>query len=809
MNAPARRSLGRYRLVRELGRGGEATVHLAEDPVLRRLVAVKVFPGAAAIEGSVHAEGFRREVEVLSRLDHPGICTIHDAGVDDGLPYIAMSYVEGRTLAGRAPIAEREAVALLAPVAEIIGTAHAAGVTHGDLKPANILVTPDRRCVVLDFGVARYLHEAAAAPAGGRMAGTLPYLAPECLTRPPDPRSDVYGLGASLFELVTGRTPFVAPTRAALVRLIGEEDAPLARSVAPAVSRDLEAVLAKALDRDPAQRHQNASELRSDLLALLSGDRVSARRYGPLGHFRRWTRRRPAATILSAFAVVFLAATAWMAVTRNRDLAGYLASARKEAIRAESEAGVSARLLAWHERLADRRRLEELEERARRLVPPAPAIVPDLERWIQQAAGLLGRLDEHRSELAEVRARGTKTPGAPPGAAGALGREIADLTARRTRLDAEALRRVDALVAKLEAPGPPAGAWSWDSEDDAWRAATLSQLVEALERFGDPVTGTVAEVSKRLADARRLAESLESSRDAWSRACRSIANREECPRYDGLVISPQLGLVPLWKDRDSGLWEFLHLASGEAPAAAGGAAAIEPSTGIVLVLLPGGVARMGAVRPEGPGGRARPHADPDATPQESPLDDVPLDPFFLSKFEMTEAQWRRAGGRTRAGVQRPGDAAAPAVLVAWTEAGEALRRIGLLLPTEAQWEYAARAGTATPWWTGAEPATLEGAEVFATDRPARVGTLRANPFGLHDVAGNVSEWCCDVFARYEDPRAAGTGRRSGLDEVEHRIRRGGSFTSPPFELRSSRRNIESPAARMFDLGVRPARRVDP
>ena len=180
-------------------------------------------------------------------------------------------------------------------------------------------------------------------------------------------------------------------------------------------------------------------------------------------------------------------------------------------------------------------------------------------------------------------------------------------------------------------------------------------------------------------------------------------------------------------------------------------------------------------------------------------------PFFISKFELTHEQWERACGAP-AGPSWP--PTFPQASIDWFEARAVLARIGLELPTEAQWEYAARGGTATPWWTGSAPESLVGAEAFGERLPHRVGEFRPNGFGLYDVAGNVSEWCRDVFARYEDPRAAGDGERAGLDEASHRVKRGGSYLMRETNLRSARRNIESPSGRRFEIGVRPARRVD-
>jgi formylglycine-generating enzyme required for sulfatase activity len=814
------RPFGRYRLIRDLGRGGEATVHLAEDPRLDRLIAVKIFPPAAA--DAEAPERFRREISMLARIDHPDVCRLLDAGVAEGAPFIAMSYVEGRTLAQGVLPGAGDAIALAARIAAVLQAVHASGVVHCDVKPGNIVVTDDGRCVLLDFGVSRLLSEPAHHGAGDRHGGTLPYLAPECFEGAPGVQADVFGLGAVLFELVTGRAPHVAPTRAALVARILNEEPPLARTVEPGISRDLEAVLARALHRDPSRRYSSMAGFAADLDRLRRGERVEARRYGPVARGLRWARRRPAGAALAAFGLAFVAIAFPVAAAKNRYLGAFRTRAAGEAASAVDAALAAAEHLERRERLADRRRLEELEERSRKLVPPSPEIVPALTKWLEEAEALVRRLPEHERTLDELRSRGTKRPAdAAMDMPGSLGRDVLALRSRQARLaarrqnagpaEARALGAAEdhlrAVLGRLEASLPPAVGQVYASPGDAWHDATLSELVASLRRLADPdpSRGAIADVRARIREARTIADSLLGHREAWSRARTSIADQKECPLYGALVISPQPGLVPLRRNPDTGLWEFLHLLSG-APPDPGRENVMTEGGGIILVLIPPSVATVGARRPlpgEPPDGS---HVDAMAAPEEAPIDQVRLDPYFISKFELTRGQWERAGGRK---MEESYSMLVPALLCDWFETRMLLRRIGLELPTEAQWEHAARGGTATSWWTGSDPASLHEREVFDRRRPQEVGALPPNGFGLHDVAGNVSEWCRDVFARYEDAKSPGDGERAGLDETEHRIVRGGAYASKAPELRSSRRQSASPFARRPDIGVRPMRRLDP
>jgi formylglycine-generating enzyme required for sulfatase activity len=316
-----------------------------------------------------------------------------------------------------------------------------------------------------------------------------------------------------------------------------------------------------------------------------------------------------------------------------------------------------------------------------------------------------------------------------------------------------------------------------------------------------------------------------------------LADPERSAPYPALRLEPQIGLIPLGRDRESGLFEFSHLASGEPAArdAATGRLAFGAASGVVLVLLPGGVFRMGADR-SGDGENAH-NVDPAADEDESPAHEVELAPFLLSKYELTQGQWQRATGRApqEIAVESEDPLVLPVEHLTWQEAALAMDRLGLALPTEAQWEYAARAGTETPWWTGAGAASLSGAEnlsdlavrraVEETGYELRVpideslddgwafaapvGSLRPNPFGLYDVLGNVRELCRDLYGDYEEsPARPGDGLREPAERAR-RATRGGDDNAMPVDARATGRWRAEPDSRQASAGVRPARALDP
>jgi serine/threonine protein kinase/formylglycine-generating enzyme required for sulfatase activity len=396
---------------------------------------------------------------------------------------------------------------------------------------------------------------------------------------------------------------------------------------------------------------------------------------------------------------------------------------------------------------------------------------------------------------------------------------------------------IDQKIDAIEMEGAAPRIWSFPTSELQWQHDTLQELVEGIEAFGDPDPreGALADVRKRLGFARTIyVKSIVDRGEDWDRAIRSISDPLECPRYRGLEIHPQLGLVPLGRDPDSGLWEFAHLQTGKAPVRdAGGRLLLEEESGLVLVLIPGGTFRMGAVKGEKPG----PNIDPDAETYEGPAHEVTLSPFFISKYEMTQGQWLRFTGKNPSvhatGPKLGGKAYTllhPVEYVSWEDCRQVLFRLVLVLPTEAQWECAARAGTSTVWWTGDDRKTLTGAanlpdasflKYHAEYQPgticwdwlddgyvnsAPVGSFRANAFGLHDVLGNVHEWVQDWYEPYDNPAKPGDGERKFL-YARQRVYRGGGYGPPAACARSANRASNFPWFRDEKIGVRPARPI--
>lgn len=311
-DAPPSRWLGGYELIEELGRGGMGVVFRARQPGLGRDVAVKLLRDAA-FAGEPARRRFQAEAASVARLNHPHIVTIHEVGTADGQPFLVMEWVAGRNLAEvtrDGPLPARRAAEIAAQLADAVQHAHARGVLHRDLKPSNVLLDATGAPRLTDFGLARPLDTDSSLTLTGQVLGTPGYLAPEQARGGAGvgPAADVYGLGALLFHLLTGRAPFVAASAAeALAQVLHEE--PLSpRLLNSAVPPDLAAVCLRCLRKEPGKRYASSAELAKDLRRFLEGRPTLARPAGPLGRVWRWARRRPAlaAALAAAGAMTLL-----------------------------------------------------------------------------------------------------------------------------------------------------------------------------------------------------------------------------------------------------------------------------------------------------------------------------------------------------------------------------------------------------------------------------------------------------------------------------------------------------------------------
>ncbi|QDU69973.1 bifunctional serine/threonine-protein kinase/formylglycine-generating enzyme family protein [Engelhardtia mirabilis] len=798
---------GRLTVRSELAHGGRGRILGVWDRDLRRELAMKVLIDSIDVDELAAKDPrtlarFLEEAQVTGQLEHPGIVPVHELGIDArGRVFFTMPLIRGdsfarvveRVHAGEWPRAR--ALNVLLRVCEAVAYAHSRGVVHRDLKPSNVMVGQFGETYVIDWGLAQlgrrseghapvqstrrnHEHDSPLMTGAGDLVGTPAYMAPEQARGEIDaigPPADVYAIGGMLYELLSGRAPFGHPGSTP-EEIVGQVVEAAPRPLVEAsrdVDPELVAICEHAMRREPSQRYASVIELSEDLRAYLEGRVVRAYRTGPVAELGKWVRRNRALAAAAGVAVVAvvagLAVSLWLsllAATRSHDVL----------------------------RLSALRDVERLHAEARELWPPGPQLAERFADWVERARALVAETPAYRDDLAGLRA-----------AAGA---------------DAHA-----------PVYGPEAGRTAWWDEQ-------LVRLIDELERLSqglasdDGIDDEGWSIPKRL----DFAEGLETltlkgpeARQRWAEAATMAFER-----YDGLQLEPQLGLLPIGADPDSGLLEFWHPMSGAEPGRdAAGQIVPADEMGIVLVLLPGGTFLMGA-QSEDP---SAPGFDPQAVPNEGPPHEVTLEPFLMSKFETTQGQWISLFGENPSGyaagepsVSGPFTLRHPVETVSWNDSARFVRCCGLLLPTEAQWEYACGGGATTRFATGEDELSLEGHANLADEGSAPlwsvtfdyiedfsdgraltgpVGEQSPNGFGLFDMHGNVWEWVRDSPARYDKyPAAPGDGfRRStaGRSTAHHR---GGSYYTLGFSARVSYRGLADVDTIADDAGFRVSRALD-
>ncbi len=855
--------LGRFQLIRKIGGGGMGVVYLAEQEGEPRRVALKVIRPDRVYYPKEVAR-FRREVEAVAKLRHPGIVSVISVGQDQEIPYLAMEWLEGATLyevlrcfdGQRAEdlsgedlwkavrdLGSRESeredcpketeipelfqgtwsqccLRIAREIAEVLKYSHKRGTIHRDIKPSNIWITPMGRTVLIDFGLARP-RDASQLTRTGAQLGSLLYMSPEQVAGGSgvDERTDIYSLGVTLYESLAFRSPFEGDSSEVTVQRIIHGDARSPRVWNPSIPRNSQTVCMKAMSRRVKDRYRSAGAFALDISNALAGRSIEAKRPGWAARTFHWTECHPARALgllLLAFLVFFALFTAARERTALRRI----------------------------QLLADSRWIEKLTIEARSFWPMDPDKQEDMDRWLGEVEEVRRQHKIHEQELVSLREK------ALPYTAEQERRDRAPDEERLVGLRSELsvleqqLNIVEDREAFLELNGAEISelrdlvqdysnstvrlTWTFEERSDEWRHEMLSRLIETEYRGLVELELTVRAHQDQVGEIHR--KSILEHGDAWARAIDEIST---LPVYGGLDLLPQMGLRPLGRNPSTGLWEFLHVLSGNAPLSQPteeypGCFAIQDDSGIILVLLPGGVFKMGA-RPNDT--KQSFSVSSAAVACERPMHEMRLDPFFISKYEMTVAQFGRLGGELAANQ-------APSMLPvcqARNVLQELLLKTWLTFPTEAQWEYGCRAGTETAFYTGDSIASIVG-HANVADRSfnrlnpwqtyrfsdelddgygglAPVGSFLPNGFGLYDVHGNIGEWTADIFVNraYSTMVARdGDGLRYFARDWVEGLRfaiRGGSFWSSPPYVRSASRGSGAPDLRWQQPGVRPMRPI--
>ncbi len=490
--------IGPFTILGLLGTGGMGTVYLGYDPTLQRRVAIKrVHSGAPEALARL-----QQEAQLQARVEHPAICRIYHVGVEEGRPFIAMQYIHGGTLSQAAPrLSVMEKARLMAQVADALHAAHRQGLIHRDLKPANVMVEKDEadglHPYLVDFGLARD-WEGGGLTQAGAVVGTPAYMAPEQVREEEvDFRTDVYGLGATLYELLGGQPVFQgrSPTET-LMKVLEEEPVPL-RTLQPSLPPDLASIVHTCLEKAPAQRYASAKELRDDLQRFLDGEPILARRPGLLERLRRrWRRHRVVGSLGLAALLLLLALVGTLVWTRLQRGSQMLWAQRYGQEIVEMEGILRAgHMLPLHDTAAERRVVRRRMDAIRRqMAPQGSALRGPGHLALGRGHLLLGEPALAQKELEAAWSLGYQGPEVRL----ALGRALAELFLE-ARQEAESL------------PSPLARSQRLQELERSLRQPAAAHIRSARAALGDLPTADevrLAFIEQRPEEAVRTAEAL-------------------------------------------------------------------------------------------------------------------------------------------------------------------------------------------------------------------------------------------------------------------------------------------------------------
>ncbi len=522
-----------YEVLGELGRGGMGVVFKARQVGLNRLVALKVIR-AGGLSSPEEVARFHQEAEAEARLQHPHIVQIHEVGKHQGQPFFVLEYLAGgsldRLVAGT-PQPPRQAAELVQALARAVQYAHERGIVHRDLKPANVLLAEDGTPKVTDFGLAKLADREGGQTRTGDVLGTPSYMAPEQAqgkAREVGPAADVYALGAILYELLTGRPPFLGATSVdTLQQVVFQEPVPVHR-LQPKAPRDLETVTLKCLHKDPKRRYGSAGELAEDLGRFLRQEPVRARPVGRAARLARWARRNPvlaALTAATALSLLVSSAVSWQLYFGERQRAREAETTRQQ---------VNEALL----------KATQLRERAR-------AAGGDLVKWAEAVAAMKGARDLAISGHAGADLRARAEEG--------LAAVLAEERQARDRLErAEKQRRLLARFEDIHL-GIAVTTDGKGYTEPGFTKAARDYAKAFRENDLDPDRLSVEEAAKRIGDLpERVAQAVVSGLDYWVYAewCAYYIRRrtpggKPVSRFD-LAFSPDQTLIrnlKIWRNR--------------------------------------------------------------------------------------------------------------------------------------------------------------------------------------------------------------------------------------------------------------------
>jgi len=801
VESPEATTIAGFEIIQKLGEGGMGVVYKAHQASMDRVVALKVLPERLA-KDKQFVSRFFREARVAAKLDHPNIVRGIDVGSSGSDYFFVMEYVEGEdvgnVLEKRGRLPEREALEIVIQVARALDHAHKHDMIHRDIKPDNVLLTPDGTAKLLDLGLARSTSgDMTRMTVTGTAMGTPHYISPEQARGEADVdiRTDIYSLGVSLYHMLVGTPPFDGETVAVIITKTLTEQAPSVREIVPEVSEATSRVVEKMMSKEKGSRYTSPAEVVADLEMILSGEEPT--RILGAGPVAASAATQPAPAPVAA-----VPDSGQMRMMSDADIEKLKAETAAEVARAAGKGKLLPVLLTLIVLVAAGAVATPLilKELRGGQPPPDGGSGKPITGPVTGETEDRRRLDEQAD--AELWAK-TKAAADTMAADGNLTGAIAALdvfisSAKTTKFNAEVMelrgdldkRRFEAMRARRKAERDKIAATTETPEEKAAKLIGLSaraedgmafddalELLKEAEKLGAKVTASIVRVEKKRARAEALAGVRELMKGkSWKKADAALDSLLE--KYPGdkealeLHAKVKKGLAP----------------PPELALDLGGGVALE-----VVYVKPGRF-RMGSA--EGWG-------------DEKPVHEVVITKgFYIGKYEVTQRQFRQVMGVDRSRYKGERN---PVEEVSWNEADDFCKRVAertgstVRLPTEAEWEYAARAGSAGNYCFGNDEAKLRQYGWYAvnsgkTTRP--VGGKQPNAWGIHDMHGNVWEWVADWYDKNyysKSPREDPTGPARSTGK---RVLRGGCMDNKASGCTATERSSSRPTSRDKDAGFR-------
>lgn len=751
-------------------------MYLVEHKLLKRKMALKLLLPELATRDEM-VERFLREAQSAFSLHHQNIIRIYDVGREEGLCYFSMDYIRGRSLKDqireKAPLSENEIISISRQILSALAEAHAHKIVHRDIKPDNILINSEDRAIVTDFGIAKTI-EATKLTVTGSFMGTVRYTSPEQIrAKGVDLRSDLYSFGIVMYEMATGSTPFTGPDTTTILYQHAHEKPEPPRKRIPSISTNLNNLILKALNKKPENRFPSAQAMMEAL------DSIEEDKTLPPSIVSRGKKKRTFAWTASI--VIFAAGSIWgvrhlkpgspdpaiRSVPRQVAIPEENASARPHPEKNAASAVSKSKQDEHHAEAPDKTPDREI---------PASS-VRSMDEWLSEYEKLGESIKRDREfytpQSMHIKTLKTKRI------------ETRKRLVQKAKEKIQALNRevlsCDRKIRKLEGELLPAH-------------PEMVQLKEKKKRL----------LSEKKTLYLRLLQSVDPV---------SFAEIHPLPSWAKTIISKRQLESALKLDVSPAV---------EIP--------LSDAVRIKMIFIPPGRFIM--------------HDPLEEDPREAPMHQVQLSGFYMGIHEVTQGQWKALTGDLpfQEGWREElfDNPAYPMVHVTRDEILQYIEKVNALpvsrekgyrfaLPTEAQWEYACRAGTPTHFYFGDEfetglcnvanqarhaaPGTEERYKKYAlnveairkmgleNDRYHVVGSFPPNPFGLYDMAGNVKEWCLDLYDRktyWDTPARDPLAPEDDFSPVS----RGGSYSSPPSAARSGKRSHEPAGNRKLDQGFR-------